>query len=221
LQRDNVNTKRHWCDVYDDHGPGVTQIQRERYLYMAKHISNVNCRVVDFGCGTGVLPMLLLAMRPNIKITGVDIYGGGRDFTITPTKNEVEQEPVKLFEDFVEGDVCDTGLPSEHYEYAISAETLEHLDKPQKMVNEMYRVLKRHGKAILITPHLNKLPSEEHVWSFDFEDVEKMFKKAGFKRVWVFPFSSGGWGLGEHNEVINPIGTWDEIAVLATKGFLL
>ena len=218
LLKDNVNTKEHWKEVYDDHGPGIALVQRERYVHIARHIENIECRVVDLGCGTGVLPMLMRAMRPGMKITGVDLYGGGKDFTVTPTSDGVEGKPIKLFENFVEGDVCDTGLPSDNYDYVISAETLEHVDDPQKMVNEMYRILKPSGRALLTTPLSNRLPSGEHVWSFELEDVRDMFIKAGFRRVWVCPYSSGSVGVGDAGDLVNPEGTWDTCWAMASKG---
>lgn len=209
----NPNTKEHWKRVYDEHGAYITVVQEYRYQIVGWHIANTNCRVVDLGCGTGVLDLFIKHLRPNALITGVDLFSSGKDLVA-----EKDGQEIKLFENFVEGDACNTGLPSGYYDYAISIEVLEHLDEPQKLADEMYRLLNANGKVILTTPLYDRLPSSEHVWQFTLRDVKKMFIRAGFKHVYVSPFSSGGKGLNADDKVVTPEGTWDEIWVLACKG---
>jgi SAM-dependent methyltransferase len=58
--------------------------------------------------------------------------------------------------DLVEGvrheDICNTSFPSEHFDFILSSDVLEHVPEPQKALSEIYRVLKPGGKFIFTVP---------------------------------------------------------------------
>jgi ubiquinone/menaquinone biosynthesis C-methylase UbiE len=202
LSKENINTKKHWNKVIEKTGVGAHSSQIIRYQTISRHIRSTPCDVVDFGCGAGSCDIWIRGARPLARLTGVDFVGIGKEAVL---ESDDGKKKYNLFNKFVEGDVTKSGLPSESYDYAISAEVLEHLDAPQKLIDEMYRVLRPTGRLILTTPLLNRLPSGEHVWEFTLDDVEDMLWSAGFKRVWVIPMASGGEVLEEDSKmVINP-----------------
>lgn len=199
----NINTPAHWDCVYEISRDKVTIQQKIRYEVIALNILDLPVDVVDLGCGTGALDILIKNVRRFARITGVDI-----------TSIKTSQPAL---EKFIQGDVTNTGLKDESFDYAISCEVLEHLEDPQKLVNEMFRLLRKNGKALLTTPLLDKLPSGEHLWEFEIKDVKKMFKKAGFVNIYVFPWSSGGRMADDEGNVVSVSGAWDQIYCFAEK----
>lgn len=84
---------------------------------------------------------------------------------------------------------------------------IEHLSKPDKAITEVYRILQPGGKCILTTPTPKakklleflafklKLISEkeikEHKKYYNKDEIQRLLKKAGFKRVQYSTFQYG------------------------------
>ncbi len=49
-----------------------------------------------------------------------------------------------------EGDIIQTGMEDNTFDFAISRLVLEHLPDPTKAIKEIYRILKPGGKVILV-----------------------------------------------------------------------
>ena len=218
VKEENINTSEYWNNMMDTTGVGMHANQVVRYETIARHITIAPCKVVDLGVGPGTCDSYIKISRPQAELTGVDLIKCGKDLKFTTVLADGTEKEVYLFDNFVIGDVTKTGLPSGYFDYAISAEVLEHLEEPQKLVDEMYRLLKPQGRAILSTPYLNRDFSEEHIWSFDFDDITQMFTRAGFKKFWVSPRASGSMNLGYAESLKNPQGNWDSLWTLASKG---
>jgi SAM-dependent methyltransferase len=94
--------------------------------------------------------------------------------------------------DFV-GDVHNTKLVSESFGTVLSLETLEHVEYPQIVVNEIYRILKPGGIAILST----LMCWEEHrcpkdFWRFLPDGILHLFTQAKFWSIEVETFGKRG-----------------------------
>ena len=197
LQKQNPNTVEYWSTK-----KGVTSIPADSFKFrnIANHIGD-DSHVVDLGCGDGRLCELIREVNKGGVVHGVDFVKYERS-----DKTQVEYHIA---------DVTDTGLKN-GFDYVISTETLEHLTKPQELIDEVYRLLKPAGKFILTTPYTNHIPSPEHMWEFVYEDVKTMLEK--FSRSWVFPWSSGVTEVkNELGEVVYPRGHWDTIMGIAIK----
>src|SRR4030043_1608594 len=57
----------------------------------------------------------------------------------------------------VSGDVYNLPFESDSFEYIILSEVLEHLDKPENALREIYRVLKSKGSLVISVPYKEKL----------------------------------------------------------------
>jgi SAM-dependent methyltransferase len=94
---------------------------------------------------------------------------------------------------FVECDLQDIDYPDDYFDGILSLEMLEHSPSPQRILEQMFRVLKPGGQLILTCP--TKV-SEIHLWIADhffgnhgegphrfpsIGRVKKMMSKAGFK----------------------------------------
>jgi SAM-dependent methyltransferase len=75
----------------------------------------------------------------------------------------------------------------------ISLEVLEHVEHPEKVVQEAFRVLKSGGVCVLSTPFVagyhgkSDHDSYRDFWRFTHEGLQYLFQQAGFSSVEVFP----------------------------------
>lgn len=81
---------------------------------------------------------------------------------------------------------------SNTYDSVISTEVLEHVEFPQKVMDEMYRVLKKGGKLILTTPQGWMIHQAPHnYFYFTRYGLESLLKNAGFTKFKITPM--GGY----------------------------
>jgi hypothetical protein len=100
LQKGNVNTKEHWTEEYNKTGPGIAKTQAFRYEIISNYISDVDCTVVDLGCGTGVCDLFIKGSKPKARITGVDLSDIGKDLKMENNDNSEVIETVETNEGF-------------------------------------------------------------------------------------------------------------------------
>lgn len=106
--------------------------------------------VLDIGCGAGG-KTVFYASQGVKKIIGVEILG--------KYKREAEDLAIKYkmenkFE-FVCSDASDTPFEDETFDTIIMNDAMEHVDEPEKVLKECYRILKKSGKLYLNFPPYN------------------------------------------------------------------
>lgn len=79
------------------------------------------------------------------------------------------------------GDICRTSLPSDYFEMVLCNGMYECVSNPQKMVDEVYRILKPEGKVIFGFVGKDYIPYRRN-WKFydeniDFKDFRILEKK--------------------------------------------
>lgn len=75
-------------------------------------------------------------------------------------------------------------LPDESKDSILSTQMLEHVKYPEKCVQEMYRVLKKGGYAVITAPQWNELHAEPHdYWRYTKYGFVELFERNGFKTV--------------------------------------
>lgn len=127
------------------------------------------------------------------QLQGYIAKGAGRDLSVNP-KNEA----------LTEGRV-DSTLPyaNKSFDIVTALAIIEHVEYPETMLSESYRVLKTGGKIVITTPSLfGKLPLElmailriiskeeieDHKRYYTVKSLKKELFKAGFKNVRVKHF---------------------------------
>lgn len=101
--------------------------------------------LLEIGCGTGGAVNFL---PKNLKYVGVDISL----FAVEQANQKYGNEKNREFVYSKENDKIN--FNSESFDFVMSIFSLEHFQKPRKMLNEMTRVLKKNGYLILMAPNL-------------------------------------------------------------------
>lgn len=133
-------------------------------------------RFIDLGCLDSLAPVMIKEQYPREEVWGIDIA------------EEAIAEMQKRFPYkglyYQVGDVYDTGFPDNYFAYAVCGEVMEHLDDPQRFVEETMRILKR-GATLAVSVPLGEehehgaVDADRHVWSYDVDDAYKLFGKYG------------------------------------------
>ena len=111
-------------------------VHGRRITILARHAAELlpKCEsVLDVGCGDGALDAALLAQRPELKISGVDVLRRPKTFI-----------PVELFDGKV------LPVPDKRYDAVMLIDVLHHTNDPEILLREACRVAKR---GVLIKDH--------------------------------------------------------------------
>lgn len=82
------------------------------------------------------------------------------------------------------------------YDAILNTQVLEHIEHPQKVIEEFYRILKPGGKLFLTAPQESELHGEPyHFFNFTKYGLKALFKKAGFKIIFIKPRGGIFWFL--------------------------
>lgn len=153
-------------------------------------------KILEVGCGNGDLSNYI-SVNYNMNVTGVDF--STESIKIANAKKELFNAKTSSFQ------VADAqALPFENdeFDFIVSCECLEHVPDPQKMINELYRVIKKGGIVILTTENYSnayayyiaylKLTGKKYDSGSSVQPIEhffvfwriiQKFKKAGFKKI--------------------------------------
>ena len=121
-------------------------------------------RILDVGCGERIYEHIF----PEAEYIGIDIEVSGRD---------LNQKLPNIYFDGI-------NIPFEdgYFDFVVCTEVFEHCENPKRLINEMYRVLKSDGRALITTPFL----WGEHEVPYDFRrytsfGLKKNILQANFK----------------------------------------
>ncbi len=96
-------------------------------------------------------------------------------------------------------------IDEESVNIAVANHTIEHVLNDLKALNELYKVLKKDGMAIISTPNRERLirtfiefftgkkkfPSGEHIREYTEKDLISLIKSSKFKKYKIFPLAFG------------------------------
>jgi SAM-dependent methyltransferase len=84
------------------------------------------------------------------------------------------------------------------YDVIVNTQVLEHVEYPQRVINEFIRVLKPNGRLFLTTPQswgIHMAPY--HFYNFTRYGLESLFKNAGFEIRSISPIGGIFWNLAK------------------------
>lgn len=157
-----------------------------RLLYCLKDLEQVKGKVVDIGCGGGGFTKALKKYRPDLKIYGIDIS----EKAVAAAKKDAGGVLFQL------GGIYDIPFSDNSFDAVVIADVLEHIDKPEKAIKEVNRILKPGGVFHAFIPiegskyalhaYLLKLgwrakeKHAGHIQRFTFPDIKQMLTRNGF-----------------------------------------
>ncbi len=158
---------RFYIDWRATHSYIVATLQLESVLEASKYAKG---RLLDVGCGNK--PFLHVFSGKVKRHFGIDL----------PSTRHINSE----IDAFASGD--DIPFKDESFDTILTTSVLEHVKEPQKMFDEMHRVLKKGSYLILTTPCQYGL----HEQPYDFFRYTKyglrmMAQKSGFKIIYIKP----------------------------------
>jgi ubiquinone/menaquinone biosynthesis C-methylase UbiE len=140
--------RHHWdrrSSTFDDEpGHGLfSDEQRQAWLDLLTRLAGrAPQRVLDVGCGTGFLSLMLAALGHDV--TGIDLSPQ----MIDRARRKAEQASLQI--DFRVGDAVAIGCPDKAYQLVVARHVIWTLPDPQRGVAEWLRVLRPGGRLILI-----------------------------------------------------------------------
>jgi len=143
----------------------IADIKRVEFIYKTLQTNiPANGRVLDVGCGNGVISRFI--GQQGYNVTGIDIseetIQQARSLTSLPNIQFSVQDAEQLVAD------------NQTFDAIICSEVLEHLHQPQNLVNTLYKLLKSDGCLIVTVPNGNG-PRE----TFVTKPVQKLQKDQG------------------------------------------
>jgi len=151
-------------------------------------------KVLDAGCGTGLMARAILSIRENLQVDACDFS----DIRIQQAKGmsrDLGYSRINFFQE----DLSALRIPSETYDFAISRYVFEHLTAPEKAMKELLRVLKPQGAlaivdfdGLILNLHSNDevlmkslslLKEASPVDLFVGRKLPSLMKSAGFRNV--------------------------------------
>ena len=101
--------------------------------------------LADVGCGPGYLIANLVSSFPHLSIIGVDIA----DEMLTKAKENLALSGVNREINFRQGDIRELPFQAGSIDFVVSTLSLHHWSKPDKAIEEIYRVLKPGGQFLI------------------------------------------------------------------------
>ncbi len=142
--------------------------------------------ILDVGCASGWFLNELSKHYPRSKCSGIDLYKEA----ITYGRKRYRHLHLTY------GDAHSLPYPAKKFDLIICTEVLEHVIKPQKVLQEIRQVLKPTGTAIIemdtanwmftavwfFWTHVRKgVWKDAHIYHFNERKLETMIKESGFK----------------------------------------
>lgn len=133
------------------------------------------CRVLDAGCGDGVLSYMLA--REGAEVYGIDI---SREALRVAKKRCGNAR-------FYQASIYNLPFPDKFFDHITCLEVIEHLADPDKALTELKRVWKGSGKIVITTPiyhgELNPYHVKEYAESEFLKLIRRNFPEERFKII--------------------------------------
>ncbi len=120
---------------------------REIYLLMANEIGSL-CRegkLLDIGTGPGFLPIEIARLFPGFSLTGADISAA----MVEVARRNVREAGLEGRIEIIEAPADRLPFPDGFFDCVISSGSIHHWKAPVPCFNEIHRVLRTGGRALL------------------------------------------------------------------------
>lgn len=160
-----------------------------RFLEVGKLVDPAK-NVLDIGCADGTFTKVIFKKTKAESLTGIDVLKSSIDYV---KKRFAKNKKMK----FRVADAHNLPFKSDNFDAVFCLEALEHVVDPLRVLQEIFRVLKRRGYAIVLVPSENWLfhsivwplwqmmPGKNiwkhtHLHNFSNGFLEELVEKSGF-----------------------------------------
>lgn len=122
---------------------------RDLYATLAKEVSAelTSGKVLDAGCGPGDLALRLAELRPGLRVVGIDVSSD----MVRLAARRASGSPQAARLRFERADVADlSAFPDASFEAVVSSIALHHWRRPERALEELWRVLRPGGFVLLV-----------------------------------------------------------------------
>ena len=149
-----------------------------RYKFLKRFINPGN-RILDIGCGRGLL-------LQKCKEMGCETVG--TELSDYSSRYGVEKLGLSIFNI----DIIEEPFPDNHFDVITLYHSLEHQHNPQQIIRETYRILKKEGLLLIEVPRFNSklstifkaawfhLDVPRHLYHFEDQTLEDLVTAQGF-----------------------------------------
>jgi len=172
------NVHNHYVNLSKQYDKKLNLYCQNRFLRIVKKYAKG--KILDVGCGTGYAQK-----RVGHNIIGLDVT-----YALLELNKNIR----------VCGDALTIPFKDNSFDVVYSIDVIEHIKKPQKLVNECKRILKKKGILILITPNGGmeipldaaeklrlKLPEGDHKFLL-FKELQNVVKNSNMDIIFAKKF---------------------------------
>lgn len=152
-------------------GSFVDKVETELALSLFKPKSGM--KILDLGCGTGNFSIKLAEM--GCKVIGIDIS----EEMLNQARKKIKGKDLDI--EFHVMDAHNLNFSDDTFDGVFSMAAFEFIKKPQKVYDEMYRVLKKNGSLLIGT--INKEGKWGEFYTSSGLQADSVFKYADFKSM--------------------------------------
>jgi ubiquinone/menaquinone biosynthesis C-methylase UbiE len=172
----------------------VSKITSNRYwhlVYALEALAGVKGKLLDVGCGKGMITSQMKKRRPDLEVGAVDESQEQLNDFI---KYYLGDGGVKLFR----GEAQKLGVKDKQFEAVVMFDVLEHLEKPEAAIEEISRIIVPGGVFHLVVPLEGELTSIDgwikklwgknlkrvtigHVQQFTLKEIKGMLNESGWQ----------------------------------------
>jgi len=139
-----------------------------RLRIITRQVKGKNLKILDLGCGSGYV--------------GSALAKGNQVIFLDSSEEEIRDiKGLKLI-----GDALHLPFRDESFDLVLCADVLEHIKEDTKVLENIYNVLKKGGKAIIAVPAYSRLYGHHdkligHFRRYNKGELQTKVKKIGFK----------------------------------------
>ena len=164
-------------DYFEKRSGGTEHDENRVKEYILSKIPNSAETILDVGCGRAWIAEKLITKKNFICSLDISFINPDKALSLYPAENHSA----------VVADALQLPFKDNSFDCIISSEVIEHVEKPDNFIAELFRCVKPGGSLIITTPykevikyylciHCNKpTPINAHLHSFDEEKLKNLY----------------------------------------------